>query len=439
MATHSASEPKTRAEMHARKKLADERQAAAARRLAEGHRDPAPEPVRTAPAIELPAETVQPAPAEPFDPKTATARQIIAHVAAQWDLTVSDLLSESRTGMIAAARREAMGEVYKAKPHLSYPQIGRLFGGRDHTTVLHALRELGLVEARGGRIADVNEVDDGGMRPVRPLDIDDARPASIDGGAPRFRDVDPTTLRIDARYQRDLSAQSLALIRRIVEGWSWRAFKPPIVVEAGAELHVIDGQHTSIAAASHPDISTIPVMIVEAARQEERADAFVRHNRDRVRMSGQQIYHALVVAGDPEAVAIAEACREAGARVLRSKVQAARYRPGDTMAVEALSSIMKRRGPDGMRRVLSACVRARLTPIRAHEMQAVEALLFDPDHAGEFDEASIAAVFLGLGPNAERQAGVFSAQHRVPRGRGLAITLARAPKRLRKLQEAGAL
>lgn len=45
---------------------------------------------------------------------------------------------------IVPARDTLILEVKLAYPHLSLPQIGRIFGGRDHTTIIHSLRKLGI-------------------------------------------------------------------------------------------------------------------------------------------------------------------------------------------------------------------------------------------------------------------------------------------------------
>jgi chromosomal replication initiation ATPase DnaA len=41
-----------------------------------------------------------------------------------------------------------MAEIYVQCPGMSLPEIGRMFGGRDHTTVIHAIKKLGVW--RGG-------------------------------------------------------------------------------------------------------------------------------------------------------------------------------------------------------------------------------------------------------------------------------------------------
>ena len=67
-------------------------------------------------------------------------------VAEHYGLKKEDLLSERRTRSIARPRQAAM---YLAKQLTtrSYPDIGRRFGGRDHTTVLHAVRRIEELKA----------------------------------------------------------------------------------------------------------------------------------------------------------------------------------------------------------------------------------------------------------------------------------------------------
>jgi len=70
------------------------------------------------------------------------AQQIIADVAHKHGLTYADLLSKSRSRRLIPARFDAIAAVKIAKPHLSLPQIGKLFN-RDFSTIAHALRQRG--------------------------------------------------------------------------------------------------------------------------------------------------------------------------------------------------------------------------------------------------------------------------------------------------------
>lgn len=70
---------------------------------------------------------------------TTPARAIVESVAARFGMTVADLTGPSRCRQYAYARHMAMAEVRAARC-LSLPAIGRMFGGRDHTTVVHGIR-----------------------------------------------------------------------------------------------------------------------------------------------------------------------------------------------------------------------------------------------------------------------------------------------------------
>ena len=70
----------------------------------------------------------------------------------------------------------------------------------------------------------------------------------------RIMAIDPAELSIDASYQRDLSKKSLRLIQTLVKDWDWRRYKIPVVARVDDAWHVIDGQHTAIAALTHGGI-----------------------------------------------------------------------------------------------------------------------------------------------------------------------------------------
>lgn len=77
--------------------------------------------------------------AEPSSPRIP-ARKVIAEIAEQYGLTYADLIGPSRLKRIVRPRHHAYWAVRQLCPHLSYPEIGRRFGGRDHTTILHGVR-----------------------------------------------------------------------------------------------------------------------------------------------------------------------------------------------------------------------------------------------------------------------------------------------------------
>jgi len=63
------------------------------------------------------------------------------------------LLSESRSRSIARPRQVAMALAKELTSH-SLPEIGEAFGGRDHTTVLHACRRIKELRQIEQRIAE---------------------------------------------------------------------------------------------------------------------------------------------------------------------------------------------------------------------------------------------------------------------------------------------
>jgi chromosomal replication initiator protein len=84
--------------------------------------------------------------------KLVTIENIQKTVAEYFKVRVADLLSERRNRSIARPRQVAMALAKELTSH-SLPEIGDAFGGRDHTTVIHACRrikELRGVEQRIG-------------------------------------------------------------------------------------------------------------------------------------------------------------------------------------------------------------------------------------------------------------------------------------------------
>jgi chromosomal replication initiator protein len=75
-----------------------------------------------------------------------TVELIQKTVADYYKIKVADMYSKRRPSNIAMPRQVAM-YLAKEMTQKSLPEIGELFGGRDHTTVLHAVRKIGLQRA----------------------------------------------------------------------------------------------------------------------------------------------------------------------------------------------------------------------------------------------------------------------------------------------------
>lgn len=89
----------------------------------------------------------------PQEPKRIKIEDIQRVVARQYNVSRSDLLSARRTANVVRPRQVAM---YLAKRLTlrSLPEIGRRFGGRDHTTVLHAVRKIEDLVARDVAVSE---------------------------------------------------------------------------------------------------------------------------------------------------------------------------------------------------------------------------------------------------------------------------------------------
>ncbi|WP_374343846.1 chromosomal replication initiator protein DnaA [Phenylobacterium sp.] len=84
--------------------------------------------------------------------RRVTVDQIQKAVAEHYQLKQADLISERRARAVARPRQAAMW-LAKQITTRSLPDIGRRFGGRDHTTVLHAVRRIEALKAEDAALA----------------------------------------------------------------------------------------------------------------------------------------------------------------------------------------------------------------------------------------------------------------------------------------------
>ena len=76
--------------------------------------------------------------------KTISIDNIQQQVSSYYNLQLSDMRSSRRSMNIAMPRQIAM-YLSKALTSFSYPEIGKAFGGKDHTTVMHATKKIELL------------------------------------------------------------------------------------------------------------------------------------------------------------------------------------------------------------------------------------------------------------------------------------------------------
>jgi chromosomal replication initiator protein len=85
--------------------------------------------------------------------KLVTVENIQKTVAEYYKIRIADLLSKRRSRSIARPRQVAMALAKELTNH-SLPEIGDAFGGRDHTTVLHACRRVKELRETDRRVGE---------------------------------------------------------------------------------------------------------------------------------------------------------------------------------------------------------------------------------------------------------------------------------------------
>ena len=137
--------------------------------------------------------------------RKVTIDEIIRKVADHYNLRMSDLLSARRARQVARPRQVAM-YLAKTLTSRSLPDIGRRFGGRDHTTVIHAVRKIEELQRQ-------RQPDRRGRRAAAA----DARGLTEAGGSAAPRGADLPGDVGDQRREHDAAAGERAGGRDLVE------------------------------------------------------------------------------------------------------------------------------------------------------------------------------------------------------------------------------
>jgi chromosomal replication initiator protein len=85
--------------------------------------------------------------------RKVTIEEIMRKVAEHYNLRMSDMTSARRARAVARPRQIAM-YLAKTLTSKSLPEIGRRFGGRDHTTVMHAVKRVESLSETDSQIAE---------------------------------------------------------------------------------------------------------------------------------------------------------------------------------------------------------------------------------------------------------------------------------------------
>ncbi|TCQ28244.1 hypothetical protein [Rhizobium sp. PP-CC-3G-465] len=273
------------------------------------------------------------------------------------------------------------------------------------------------------------------LRHIQPVSLTGLDIATPENGQPICEVVRPESLMVDPSYQRSIGARGLSQIRKIIEAFDWNKFKPPICAYAEHDgqtvLKVLDGQHTAIAAASHPAIDFIPVMIVDASATSSQAAAFVGQNTERLGVTPLQLHQSGLVAHDLDAITIDIICKQAGVNILRHPGPGGKSRPGDTVSINSISELINKRGNETSRIILTVLAQGGFAPILKPQIKAVELLLTHDEYRDSITPDALTAAIQGTWATDLDEAKQLSVTHKWPLWRALAIHWFRKTKKVR--------
>ena len=99
----------------------------------------------------------------PAESPTTTVDSIIKHVSNFYNITVSDLKSRNNSPQVVFPRQVAMYLCKKLTP-CSLPEIGRRFGGKHHSTVIHAIQKI---DKKRSKERDFDRLQEGFIQSLR--------------------------------------------------------------------------------------------------------------------------------------------------------------------------------------------------------------------------------------------------------------------------------
>jgi hypothetical protein len=221
---------------------------------------------------------------------------------------------------------------------------------------------------------------------------------------------------VDPSYQRP---EDKARAEKIAKRFSWSKFGAIVVVpREGGRYAVVDGQHRAAAAILHPLVDHLPAVIMPAVKgASAEAASFIGINGERRAVSGLEMFHARLAAGDEDALTVKGVLDRAGVTVPRHPSAAAQR---ETIAVSVVQAIVGRRGAMRARQFLDVLVKAECAPITGNALKAVELLSTAAEFAGTFADDDLAETINTMGEAAETDARRFAETHGLPMWKALA-------------------
>jgi len=129
-----------------------------------------------------------------------------------------------------------------------------------------------------------------------------------------FMMVDKNELSIDYEYQRDKVI--IRKVRELQSNWSWAGCGCILVaMRQDGSFWVFDGQHRVLAARNRADISILPCLVFEVDNKTQEAAGFLVSNTQRKPVTAIAKFKAMVMTGDPTAVAVDSLLKKLGLTV----------------------------------------------------------------------------------------------------------------------------
>ncbi|NCC85468.1 MAG: hypothetical protein EOM03_15270 [Clostridia bacterium] len=117
-------------------------------------------------------------------------------------------------------------------------------------------------------------------------------------------------INIDTSYQRNISDSRISTIAK---SWQWEAFGRLLVGKReDGRLFIIDGQHRLLAARRRSDVANLPCVVFHSKGSDHEANVFLVTNTARGPMTTLQRFKALLIIGDPIAIAIKDTAEALG-------------------------------------------------------------------------------------------------------------------------------
>lgn len=165
------------------------------------------------------------------------------------------------------------------------------------------------------------------------------------GAPPSLENIPVARLTVDPTYQRATdTAQSRRIIVGMVKAWDWALCQPLVVSrrDDGALL-ILDGQHRHKGALERGDIPFLPCTVLSTLDHAGEARTFVELNTKRQKLSQRDVFHGMLAAGDPDAIAVQQLLEETDWQIA-SGSGTNNWKPGQLECAPMLVTALKIKG-----------------------------------------------------------------------------------------------